>query len=157
MERMRASHALLLRILKFKNNKNRMPLAIQVGEECLTQNNDHHVLPRNADQMPRIFNERTVFAPLVQGILRRSIWFCCYVQKSILDCLLHELGSELSLGSLRIRYTSPHLQPLLRDLVCPVTRMVRNFVLSRQLFHPDDVPGPEEAVFHGNLANLVAS
>ena len=105
--------------------------------------------------MPRLFEEGTGYALLVDGVLRRNIWVCCGVQESTLDGLRHELGSELSLGSLRRRYTN--LQPVLRDLVCPVTRMVRNFALSRQLYYPNDVPGPEEAVFHGNLANLVAS
>ena len=107
--------------------------------------------------MPRIFNERTVLAPLVQGALRGGILLCCKAQEAILDGLWQELGSELSLGSLRARYTSPHLQPLLRDLVCPVTRIVRNFVLSRRFLNSHVVPGPEEAVFNGNLANLVTS
>ena len=107
--------------------------------------------------MPRIFKEGTEFSLPVQGVLRRNIWLYCRAQEVILDGLRHELGSELSLGSLRSRYTSSHLQPLLRDLVCPVTRMFRNFVLSRQLLCPDDVPGPEEAASYNDLANLVAS
>ena len=106
--------------------------------------------------MPRIF-EGTVLAALVQGVLRRNIWLYCRAQDAILDGLQHELGGQLSPAFLGCRYRSPLLQPLLCDLVCPVTRMVRNFALSRQLYYPNDVPGPEEAVFHGNLANLVAS
>ena len=107
--------------------------------------------------MPRIFEEGTEFALLVQGVLRRNIWLYCRAQEAILDGLQHELGGQLSPASLRSRYTSHHLLPLLCDLVCPVTRMSRNFVLSRQPSYPDDVPGPEEAAFYNDLANLATS
>ena len=106
--------------------------------------------------MPRVL-EAQVLARVRRHSFRNNLWIYCNIQEVILDGLRYKLGDELSLGFLQGKYTYKHLQKLLRDLVCPVTRMSRNFVLGRQPSYLCGVPGPEEAAFYGDLANFVAS
>ena len=93
--------------------------------------------------MPQIF-EAGGLTWLIKDILRLHLQHYYQMQETILKCIRHELHGVLSLDTLRNRYTSQHLLPLLQDLVCPVTETMRAFVLKLPLLYFEGFPHPAE-------------
>ena len=106
-------------------------------------------LHRNADEMPQIFGASGI-TWLIKDIFRCRLHHYYRMQEIILSRARHEQGGNvLSLDALRNWYPSQHLLPLLQDLVCPVTEMMRTIVLRLPLFYFDGFPHPEEYKIYG--------